>query len=220
MATSDLNLRRDGLGLALLALVMIGLLALAAPVMAEEETTTSTDKDKTTEQTTQESSQARPLLGSSKPAPKKGGLAAFAASAQLKGQSSEDGSVKISNNSLSETSGGGTMSVGGGVTAGGAAKKEGPESDIPQGPTADEQWSKRIEEQERKIESMEKGLVEFDKQVEENRRTSAAHNRAPGTRAPDEVTRERVQKEIAAEKARLDDLRRQAKREGAGAKKQ
>jgi hypothetical protein len=157
-------------------------------------------------------------LGAAKTDGKKGGLAAFAAKAELKGAGSGEGKITISNGTLAQTSDNGTLSVGGGVSAGAApgAGKE-PASDVPGEPTAAEKWGKSFDEQQKKIAGMEKDLAAFDKQVSDGTDPyydNNIQNRAPGQVDPNLLTRQRAQQEIEAEKAKLEEMRRQARRDG------
>ncbi len=157
-------------------------------------------------------------LGASKPASAKGGLAAFATRTELKGTTNEDGKISISNGSLSQTSGGGTLSVGGGVTASTGAGAPQPESDVPAAPPATATWDKSVAEQQKKIESLEKDLADFDQKVAAGTdpyRANNSQNRAPGQVEQSTLERDKATQLIAAEKARLDEMKRQNRREGA-----
>jgi hypothetical protein len=145
-------------------------------------------------------------------------LADFAAKVKLKGTQGEDNKITIDNHNLSETSGRGTLSTGGGVSTGEAAAKDEKTKATGSSGTASAQTELKNDyaQQKAKVEAMEKSLADFEAEAakKDPHFANSAHDRSPGTRAPDELTREKAGKELAAEKQKLEALRKQAEKDG------
>lgn len=138
-------------------------------------------------------------------------LSDLAAQIKLKKPSEDEGSLVISNRELSKSSGGGTISYGG-TLAGGSSPDAPPEAkpkeiSPEQQRVLDEQQSK-VQELQRQKEQLERML-----EIENNPYTnSGAHYRPGGIQSTTQVERDRVARELEAENAKLEKMKRRADR--------
>ncbi len=125
----------------------------------------------------------------------------------------DGGPVVVSDQNLRELAGRGTLSVAG-------APLEAPSAPLPEtGPSeADlEEFRARVEEREAAVAEAERRLREFDTRAEAARDPywgSGPQNFAPGQISQVDVVREDLQREVAAEREQLEELRREGRRTG------
>ena len=144
-------------------------------------------------------------------------LAGLAATIRLRKSAGNEGSgVMIDKATLDELAKTGVISVSGSATA--TEEEPATEESAPTttGAPSDD-LQKRYDTQAQKIDNLEKGLQEFDQRVQDRRTPHTSvmpHDLPPGVRNPNLITRERVEAEIAEERAKLEAMTRQARRAG------
>jgi hypothetical protein len=161
----------------------------------------------------------QPALKSTAPAKNGSSLAEAAARIKLT-QPASEGSLVISNANLQKSGAKGTMSVGGGVTASPAGPKPGATTSTG-GANPSNALVQQYNDQLRTVESLEVRLKNFDEQLKEPARdphypyvTGRPHDRAPGVQDPASAQRDALTKQLEAERAKLNTLRDQARRQG------
>ncbi len=203
--------------------IAFGLLAVG-PVPADEEQPPRADEETAATSAPPEEAPEQPVLGAARSSGGARSLADLARSVKLKEVGSGDGAVEITDANLTQIRGGGTMSISGTastapplVPEGDGSAEEEAEA-VPVLTPEEEALQRSYEEQLAKVDSIEKGLADFDQRVEQQRSqpyvTTYAQNRAPGTRNQNNLTAEKVEADLAAEKAKLEALRAQASDEG------
>jgi hypothetical protein len=203
--------------------IAVGLLAVG-PVLADEEHPPRADEETAETSAPPEERPEQPILGAARSSGGAHSLADLARSVKLKEVGSEGGAVEITDTNLKQIRGGGTMSISGTATTAPPLVSEGDESAqkeaeaVPVLTPGEEALQRSYEEQLAKVDSIEKGLADFNQRVEQQRSqpyaSTYAQNRAPGTRNQNNLTAEKVQADLAAEKAKLEALRSQASDEG------
>lgn len=126
----------------------------------------------------------------------------------------EDGRIVISNQNLGKLAGDGRISVAGAVGSAATA----PAATASQTPAdALRGWQQEYEAQFLKVHDLEYDLQDFERRVEESQDPYfpfGPHDRAPETRSPNQVISERGAAELEAERRKLEQIRRDAARQG------
>lgn len=146
-------------------------------------------------------------------------LADFAATVRLNREVAGGAQqVVISDANIKEAATWGTISSGGGVFVEGSEWSQ-VKVQPPGTEDRDKAWRKKLDDQNERLRSLEQGLSDFDRKVADRRASTPqrgylAQDRPGGVRSAAEITREQVAADIAAERARLDSLRKSARRDG------
>lgn len=200
------------------AAIALGIsLSLGFPVAADDQK--AAEKQPAAQAQEQAPASDQPALKSQAPAKSGNSLAEAAARIKLT-QPASDGSLVISNANLQKAGAKGSMSVGGGVTAAsGGEKPTGATSSAGTNPA--NALVQQYNEQLRTVESLEARLKNFDEQLEAPARdphypyvTARPHDRAPGVQDPGSAQRDALAKQLEGERAKLNTLRDQARRQG------
>ena len=193
--------------------LLLGASAAADDPQAQDE------KPAATQQEEQPSSAEKPTLKSRPAAKGSSSLAQAAAGIKLT-QPASDGALVISNANLQKSGDKGAVSVGGGVTSAPGGQKPAAMTSTG-GTNPANTLVQQYNEQLRTVESLEARLKNIDEQLEEPARdphypyvTARPHDRAPGVQDPASAQRDGLAKQLEAERAKLNTLRDQARRQG------
>jgi hypothetical protein len=199
--------------------ITLGLALMFGSPVAADDPQSQDEKPAETQQEQQQAADEEPTL-KSQPSPKGGNSLAAAAAGIKLTQPTSEGALVISNANLRKSGDKGTVSVGGGVTAASGGQHSGV-STATGGTNPANTLVQQYNEQLRTVESLEARLKNIDEQLEEPARdphypyvTARPHDRAPGVQDPASAQRDGLAKQLEAERAKLNTLRDQARRQG------
>jgi hypothetical protein len=164
---------------------------------------------------------AGPLLGmrSTREVKAASSLAAFASSVKLnRAAIGDQEKVVISNHNLGEVARQGRISFGSDLNETSAETAAPAPSGTPIGQLSpEERWRRDYEAQQERLQKIERDVADYEERSSGRNSPYAsmgAHGRLPGTRDPREAERERARQELEAERQRLEQMRRDARRQG------